>query len=58
MNVLRPIWRYLKALAGELSDQTAYRRYLEHTGRTHSGSEWRRFSDGRHSRKYRNAKCC
>ena len=58
MTTLRRFWHYLTALAGELSDQSAYRRYLERTGRTHCGSEWRNFSDGRHRRKYRNAKCC
>jgi hypothetical protein len=58
MAAFGQLWQYLKALANELSDQTAYRRHLEHTGRSHSACEWRRFSDGRHQRKYRNAKCC
>jgi hypothetical protein len=43
-------------LLGELSDQNAYRRYLQ--GRTPSPEEWRRFSDLRYKRKYQNAKCC
>jgi hypothetical protein len=58
MTAILRLWHYLTALAGELSDQTAYRRHLERTGHSHSGTEWRRFSDGRHRRKYQNAKCC
>ncbi len=51
-------WRYLRDLLRELSDETAYRRYLAMNGRTHSGAEWRLFSDGRHRAKYARAKCC
>lgn len=52
------LWRYLRDLLRELSDETAYRRHLLSTGRPHSGAEWRLFSDGRNRAKYAQAKCC
>lgn len=58
MSVARRIWRFLIALARELSDENAYARHLQLTGHSHSASEWRLFIDARHRRKYQNAKCC
>jgi hypothetical protein len=58
MKLLRQIYSYVVALAGELSDQTAYARHLELTGHPHSASEWRSFIDCKHKRKYQHAKCC
>jgi hypothetical protein len=46
------------ALLRELADENAYRRHLESHGRSHSGEEWRRFSEERLRAKYANAKCC
>ena len=58
MSVPRKLLRLLKALARELSDEGAYARHLQATGSAHSPAEWQRFSEGRHRRKYQNAKCC
>ena len=58
MKNLRELWRILKGIANELSDQSAYQRHLTAQGATHSPDEWRRFSDARMKRKYSNAKCC
>jgi hypothetical protein len=58
MTMLRSLLSYVVALARELSDETAYARHLKMTGHAHSAAEWRAFSDGRHRRKYQNAKCC
>ena len=46
------------ALLRELADENAYRRHLTCHGRTHSGAEWRRFSEERLRAKYQRAKCC
>ena len=58
MKNLRELWRILKGIAQELSDQSAYQRHLTAQGVAHSAQEWRRFSDARMKRKYSNAKCC
>ncbi len=52
------IIRWLLGLARELSDEAAYRRYLEQNRREASPEAWRTFIDHRHRRKYQNAKCC
>ena len=46
------------ALARELSDERAYARHLETTGRAASAHEWKRFTERRFRAKYQNAKCC
>jgi hypothetical protein len=48
----------MRGLLLELSDQSAYRRYLEGRGRSHSTEEWQRFTETRYRRKFGNAKCC
>jgi hypothetical protein len=58
MKTWRRAFQLLRALARELSDENGYARHLQITGRRHSAAEWRLFSDGRHRRKYQNAKCC
>lgn len=55
---MKQILRYLVTLARELADENAYERHLKVTGRSHSPAEWRSFIDGKHARKFRNAKCC
>jgi hypothetical protein len=50
--------RLILALLRELSDESAYQRHLDSHGRTHSGAEWRRFSEERMREKYARAKCC
>lgn len=57
-KLLSRILGLLYRLARELSDENAYQRHLQLTGHHHSAAEWRAFSDGRHRRKYQNAKCC
>lgn len=60
--MLRDYFEKLRAiiagLIGELSDESAYARYLAANGRTHSAEEWRRFSDLRFSAKFTRPKCC
>ena len=46
------------ALLRELGDENAYRRHLEVHGASHSGAEWRKFSEQRMKEKYARAKCC
>jgi hypothetical protein len=50
--------RNLLAILREIGDQNAYARYLQAQGTTHSGEQWRRFSDERFRAKYQRAKCC
>ena len=58
MKRWRELWHLAVALVRELADESAYARHLQLTGRPHSASEWRAFSDGRFRAKYQNAKCC
>jgi hypothetical protein len=51
-------FQLVMALLRELSDENAYARHLAAHGRTHSGEEWRRFSEERLRAKYARAKCC
>jgi hypothetical protein len=55
---MKTIFAWLVGLARELSDEAAYRRYLERARCEHSSEAWRTFIDRRHRRKYQNAKCC
>ncbi len=48
----------LRDLLRELSDQAAYARHLEKSGRSASSAEWKEFSNRRYRRKYQSAKCC
>lgn len=58
MTRLRRFRDILMGLLRELADQNAYQRHLTVHGRTHSGKEWRRFSEERLRAKYLRAKCC
>lgn len=55
---MRRIGRLILALLRELADENAYQRHLEAHGQSHSGEEWRRFSEERLRAKYARAKCC
>jgi hypothetical protein len=55
---MRRFGSLILALLRELADENAYRRHLAVHGRTHSGEEWRRFSEERLRAKYQRAKCC
>jgi hypothetical protein len=55
---IRSVRRLVLALLRELADENAYARHLASHGRTHSGEEWRRFSEERLRAKYARAKCC
>ena len=55
---MKRIGKLILALLRELADENAYQRYLAMEGRTHSGAEWRRFSERRLRAKYLRAKCC
>lgn len=55
---MRQLWRILVGILRELSDESAYARYLAHHGAAHSAAEWRRFSEERLKAKYARAKCC
>lgn len=58
MSWLKRLLSFALALARELSDERAYARHLEHTGRTASAAEWKVFTQRRYRAKYQNAKCC
>ncbi len=58
MTRIRRLVAQLRNLARELSDETAYARYLQINHRTASAAEWKRFSEDRYRRKYENPKCC
>ena len=58
MKQLRELGRLLAGLLRELSDESAYQRYLERRGRPHSAAEWRRFSEARLRARYSQPKCC
>lgn len=55
---MRAVLTVLLNILREIGDQNAYRRHLATHGLTHSGFEWRRFSDERFRAKYQRAKCC
>lgn len=55
---MKRLWMTLVAIVRELSDESAYRRYLAAHGSRPSAESWRRFSDERLRRKYSRAKCC
>jgi hypothetical protein len=55
---MRRVARLVLALLRELADENAYARHLAAHGRSHSGEEWRRFSEERLRAKYARAKCC
>jgi hypothetical protein len=55
---MRRIGSLILALLRELSDENAYNRHLAAHGVSHSGEEWRRFSEERLRAKYSRAKCC
>lgn len=55
---MKRLFRFLLALAREISDQNAYSRHLRAHAVTHSGKEWRKFSDERMNAKFSRAKCC
>jgi hypothetical protein len=58
MKGLRTFGSLILALLRELADETAYHRHLAAHRRTHSGQEWRKFSDERLRAKYLRARCC
>jgi hypothetical protein len=58
MKGLRTFGNLVLALLRELADENAYRRHLAAHGRTHSGQEWRKFSEERLRAKYLRARCC
>ena len=55
---MRRLFRLVMRLLRELADENAYQRHLTMHGRTHSGEEWRRFSEQHLRAKYARAKCC
>jgi hypothetical protein len=55
---MKRLGRLLLAILRELADENAYQRHLAAHGTTHSGPEWRRFSEERLRAKYARAKCC
>lgn len=58
MTVLVQLLNFVRGLAKELSDEAAYERHLVRANLIHSPEEWRKFSDARFRRKYRQGKCC
>jgi hypothetical protein len=58
MNAIRHLFAVLRDLVLELSDEGAYRRYLQRRGQPHSPEQWQRFTETRYRKKFGNAKCC
>ncbi len=58
MSSLKKLLSFLRSLARELSDESAYERHLAWHQRVHSRKEWQVFCDARLRRKYQNGKCC
>lgn len=58
MTGLKRFLKIVRGLAKELSDEAAYQRHLTRAALPHSPEEWRKFSDARFRRKYRQGKCC
>jgi hypothetical protein len=58
MRKLVKLLQAIRNLIRELSDEAAYERHLQVSGRIHSAQEWQSFIDRRYRRKYQNAKCC
>jgi hypothetical protein len=48
----------LRGIVDELSDQTAYRRFLVAHGVEHSPTAWREFQDEHWQAKSRRGRCC
>lgn len=48
----------LRGILDELTDQSAYRRYLASHGAVDSGEEWRKFTDERWKAKSERVRCC
>ena len=55
---LRRFAGFVQALLGELSDEHAYRRSLEASGKQASQEEWRRFTEERYRKLATRPKCC
>jgi hypothetical protein len=55
---MRRVIQFLLALAREIGDESAYRRYLAEHHAAPSREAWRAFSDRRFRAKYTRAKCC
>jgi hypothetical protein len=58
VTILVQLLAFVRGLAKELSDEAAYQRHLARAALPHSAEEWRKFSDARFRRKYRQGKCC
>ena len=55
---MKRLIEFVRALLGELSDQSAYQRHLAAHGAPHSAKEWRRFCDERWRAKATRGSCC
>ncbi len=58
MKRLKALAAFLLELARELAGESAYRRHLAAHGCSHSGEEWRKFSEHYFRTKYARPKCC
>jgi hypothetical protein len=58
MTRLRMFGSFVLALLRELSDESAYQRYLAIERRKPSAEEWRKFCETRLHAKYFRPKCC
>ena len=57
-GVIRKAVEIIKGIMNELTDQSAYRRYLASHQLTHSAAQWRRFTDARWEKAAKRPKCC
>lgn len=58
MSALKKVWRTLRGIMRELSDQSAYERHLRAHGYEHSPAAWRHFQDCQAKRRFTRPKCC
>lgn len=52
------LWRILRGVLDEITDQRAYRAHLAAHGTVHSAAEWRNFCDEHYKAKGRRGSCC
>jgi hypothetical protein len=57
-GALKRLAGFAAALLRHLSDESAYRRSLESSGRRATPEEWRRFSDARYAARFTRPRCC
>ena len=55
---MRTLLHILRGIVREITDQSAYERYLSSHGCAHSAESWRAFCDHHWEHKSRRGRCC